>query len=122
MELTGKVIKIEQPITGKSAKGPWKKQEIIIETDDKFPRKVCFMSWNDKVALEDFKPGEEITVHFNAESREYNGRWYTDLKVWKIDSKAESNNSDTPPPPPPHSLDDMPPEDYGKLDEGDLPF
>ena len=118
MELSGKVIKIEQPVEGKSSKGPWKKQEIIIETNDKFPRKVCFMSWNDKVALDNFNPGEEITAHFDADSREYNGRWYTDLKVWKIEKITGSNNAnDTPPPPPPPESDD-----YDNLDAGDLPF
>ena len=86
---------------------------------DKFPRKVCFMSWNDKVPLDKFKPGQVITVHFDAESREYNGKWYTDLKVWKMEGQTSGN--DAPPPPPP-GLDDVPPDDYEKLDEGDLPF
>ncbi|PLX22468.1 MAG: hypothetical protein C0599_06260 [Salinivirgaceae bacterium] len=84
---------------------------------------MCFINWNDKVSLSNLKPGTKVNVSFNAESREYNGRWYTDLKVWKMDINSGGDSGNTPPPPPPPtSGDDVPPPDYEELDEGDLPF
>ena len=120
LEITGKLIQIDEPVTGQSSKGEWKKQQFIIETDDQYPKKLCFINWNDKVSLSSLKPGTKVTVAFNAESREFNGKWYTDLKVWKMDAEARGG-SDTPPPPPTNT-DNVPPPDYEELDEGDLPF
>lgn len=120
LEITGKIVQIDEPVKGQSAKGEWKKQQFILETDDQYPKKICFINWNDKVGLSNIKPGTKVTVSFNAESREYNGRWYTDLKVWKMD--VETGGSNDIPPPPPMNVDDVPPPNYEELDEGDLPF
>lgn len=121
LEITGKIVQIDEPVTGKSSKGEWKKQQFIIETDDQFPKKICFINWNDKVSLTHIKAGTKVTVAFNAESREFNGKWYTDLKAWKMDVES-GGNSNSSMPPPPANLNDAPPPDYEELDEGDLPF
>ena len=121
LEITGKIIQIDEPVTGQSSKGEWKKQQFIIETDDQYPKKICFINWNDKVSLSSTKPGTKVTVAFNVESREYNGRWYTDLKAWKMDIEG-AGSTDATPPPAPMNADDVPPPDYEELDEGDLPF
>lgn len=100
MEVKGRIFQIMEPVTGQSAKGPWKKQEFIIETMDQYPKKVCFTVWNDKIQLNSLTPSSVITVSFNAESREYNGRWYTDLGAWKADiASAEAAAEDIPQPP-----------------------
>jgi hypothetical protein len=121
LEITGKIVQIDEPVTGQSSKGEWKKQQFILETDDQYPKKICFINWNDKVSLSSIKPGTKVNVVFNVESREYNGRWYTDLKAWKMDIEGAGSN-DIPPPPAPMNADDVPPPDYEELDEGDLPF
>lgn len=100
MEVKGRIFQIIDPITGESAKGPWKKQEFVIETMDQYPKKICFTVWNDKVQLNSMSPESVITVFFNAESREYNGRWYTDLSAWKTEvGEANAAAGDVPPPP-----------------------
>ena len=100
MEVKGRIFQIIDPITGESAKGPWKKQEFVIETMDQYPKKVCFTVWTDKVQLNSLSPESVITVFFNAESREYNSRWYTDLGAWKIEiGEANATAGDTPAPP-----------------------
>jgi Domain of unknown function (DUF3127) len=93
LDITGKIVKIlpEQTRTGK--KGTWTKQEFVIETSEQYPKKICCSAWGDKVdALRSFSMGDAVKVSFNLESREYNERWYTDVRAWKIES-AEGGNA-----------------------------
>ena len=120
MELTGKVIKKLEPITGQSAKGQWKKQEIIVETPGQYPKKVCLMVWNDKVDLNSVQEGQTIKAYIEPESREYNNKWYTDIKLWKMEIQGtgaapQGTPNDIPPPPPP-------PDDYDVANDDVLPF
>ena len=73
--------------SGNSARGPWAKQEFILEyPDGNFTAKACFTAWGqDKVQdLGKYQVGDKVKVSFNLKSREYNGRWYNDLQIWKI--------------------------------------
>jgi hypothetical protein len=86
LELSGKVIQILTEQTGTGKNGQWSRQDFVIETREQFPRKVCFSAWGDKVSLvKTLKTEADVNVSFNVESREYNGKWYTDLRVWKIE-------------------------------------
>jgi len=96
MELSGKIIQLLPEKSGESARGPWRKQEYILETEDQYPKQVCFMAWSDKIDEFAIKQGENLVVSIDLESREYNGRWYTDVKAWKVvraDSLADNTNS-----------------------------
>lgn len=85
MDLQGKIIVIMPSVTGQSTKGAWKKQEFVIETLDQYPKKIAFEAWGEDCrAFDDLKTGNVIKVHFNVESREHEGRWYTTAKSWKI--------------------------------------
>ena len=89
MELEGKVERVMPVTTGSTARGSWSRQELIVETGGDYPKKVCVSFWGDKAApLATLKPGEMVKVSFDPESREYNGRWYTDLRAWKIERSA----------------------------------
>ena len=73
--------------SGNSARGPWAKQEFILEfPDGNFTAKACFTAWGqEKVQdLGKYQVGDKVKVSFNLKSREYNGRWYNDLQIWKI--------------------------------------
>ena len=86
MEIIGKFVQKLQTITGEGRNGPWTKGSFVIETMEQFPKKVCFMAWNDKATLIDsIKENEKIKVFFDVESREFNGKWYTDVRAWKIE-------------------------------------
>ena len=93
MEITGKLVQLLQPQTGQGKNGTWKKQEFIIETGDTYPKKVCLAIWGDKIDISKVNPGTSITVSFDAESREYNGRWYTDLKAYALKTGDSSGSS-----------------------------
>ena len=96
MELTGKIIQILPEESGQSARGGWRKQQYILETDGQYPKKVCFMAWGDKIDEFKIKEGDDLVVSINIESREFNGRWYTDVKAWKVQRGNASENQAAP--------------------------
>jgi len=86
MTLTGTIFTILDTESGQGKNGEWKKQIFVIETEGEYPKKVAFTAWNAGVeALGQLREGQKVTVSYNPESREYNGKWYTDLKAWKIE-------------------------------------
>jgi hypothetical protein len=97
MELKGKVIQLLPLQSGMGKKGPWKKQEFIVETQSQYPKKVCLSVWGDKVDQFSLSVGQFVNVSVELESREYNGRWYTEARAWKLE-KSGSGSTDGPPP------------------------
>jgi len=93
MEIKGKLIQLLQPQTGEGKNGPWKKQEIIVEIPGQYPKNICIAIWGDKINESQLQVGNMLTVQFDIESREFNGRWYTDVKAWKIESAASGGTS-----------------------------
>jgi len=91
MEIKGKIIECLPVKSGQSSNGEWRKQEYVLETDGQYPKKVCFMAWGDKIDQFAIQQGESVEVSIDLESREYNGRWYTDVKAWKV-SRDTSND------------------------------
>lgn len=87
LEITGKLVSKLPLQSGTSSKGNnWQKQEFVIETTEQYPKKICANLWGDKAdQLNQFNIGDDIKVSFDLESREFNGRWYTDVKAWKIE-------------------------------------
>ena len=94
MEIEGKVLQLQPVQNITSQKGPMKKLEFVIETESKFPKKICFSLWNDKIDLLIAKTGDNVKVSFDLESREYNGRWYTEAKAWKVENLVTSLSDD----------------------------
>ncbi len=95
MDIKGRVIQVLALQTGEGKNGTWKKQDFVIETDGQYPKKVCISAWGDKINESALQVGNEINVSFDVESREYNGRWYTDLKAWKIDTLGATSSEPT---------------------------
>lgn len=117
LELSGKVVKVLEKMSGEGRNGTWVKQEFVVETDGQYPKQVCFMAWGDKTEeVAKLNEGDPVTVSFDLQSREYNGRWYTDAKMWKLDV-GSSSKGDIPGAPPP--IDYVPDDED---EESDLPF
>lgn len=86
MDLSGKIISQLSEVGGNSKSGnAWRKQEYILETGGQYPKKVCVSIWGDKIDQFGLKVGEQVTLGIDVESREYNGRWYTEVKAYKVD-------------------------------------
>ena len=86
MEITGKVVRLGALTEGTSARGPWRKQDLIIETEEQYPRTVCLTCWTNQIdEIQKFAPGQTIKAQIEISSREFNGKWYTDVRVWRFD-------------------------------------
>lgn len=85
MQLTAKLVQVLPLQKGTGKNGEWKKQDIIVETDGQYPKKVCISIWGDKINDNQLKVGNTLNISFDVESREYNSRWYTDVKAWKVE-------------------------------------
>lgn len=90
MEIIGKLIQILPDVQGESARGPWLRGGFVIETDDGFPRKVAFTAFGEeRVAMAKNIPlGQSVLVTFTPESREFNEKWYTDLRASRVQPYA----------------------------------
>lgn len=120
MEIKGKLIQLLPLQTGTGKNGMWKKQDCILEIPGQYPKKLCFSIWGDKIQESILQIGNELTVSFDIESREYNGRWYTEVRAWKIEGETKTSNTanslgSVPPP----SIDDFIPDSNAS---DDLPF
>jgi len=86
MEVVGKIIQVLPVQEGIGRNGnPWKVQPYVLETLDQYPRKVHFEVFGeDRIKQNPCAIDQLVTVSFDIESREFNGRWYTSIRAWKI--------------------------------------
>jgi hypothetical protein len=97
LEFEGNLVKVLSEVTGQGKNGAWVKQDFVLETEDQYPKKACFTAWGEKAAdLKTFSLGEKLKVTFSVESREYNERWYTDLRAFRIDQMTGGGSSAAP--------------------------
>ena len=133
MEILGKVVRLGNLSEGTSARGAWKKQELIIETLEQYPKNVCLVCGGDRVIeAQNFTPGQIIKAQISIESREFNGKWYTDVRPFRFETEnsqaqninaatVQSNAQQTVPQNSDYTQ--MPSIDYYESDNGDdLPF
>ena len=87
MEITGKIIAVLEKRSGQSARSgaAWASQDYVIETHEQYPRRCAFNVFGeDKINEFNIKLGDELTVSFDINAREYNGRWYNDVRAWRV--------------------------------------
>ena len=97
MQLTAKLVQLLPLQTGTGKNGQWKKQDILVETEGQYPKKICVSIWGDKINESQLQIGSLLAISFDVESREYNGRWYTDVKAWKIEAAGAAKSENTLP-------------------------
>lgn len=91
MEISGKIVVACPPRGGVSQRtgNSWKMQEFVIETQEQYPRKCMFSVFGeDRLKEFNIQVGEELTVSFDIDAREYNGRWYNDIRAWRVQRGA----------------------------------
>ena len=123
LEIEGRIARKLNVQTGTSARGAWSKQEFVLEYQEgNFPAQICMNVWgDDKVRdLEKYQVGDKVKVSFNLSSREFNGRWYTDVRAGRIEPVG-SQPAPAPMPmgAPMPTIDDLP---ASPVEEDDLPF
>lgn len=136
MEIQVKFVSLGNFTEGTSARGAWRKQELIVETTEQYPKKICMICWGDKIDdVQKLMPNQLIKAQISIESREFNGKWYTDVRI--INFIAETQQQYQPEPPfqaqtqtvtqtnsnPNPPFGEIPVTDYFETDNGDdLPF
>ena len=88
MELQGRVIYISEPRTGisKSTGNPWMTQDYVIETHEQFPKRMMFNVFGeDKIKQFNIQLGEELNVFFDINAKEFNGKYFNDIRAWRVD-------------------------------------
>jgi hypothetical protein len=89
MTIQGTIKKILPVESGVSNGNTWKNQLVIIEQGGEYPKQIAVKINPEKVDINQLTEGESITAHINIESREYNDRFYTDVKAWKIEKNQQ---------------------------------
>ena len=84
MQFKGTVQKVEPAKTGQGKNGEWSNQQVIVKTDGQYPRNVCLLFFK-KEFIDKLKVGQVCEFHIEPESREFNGKWYSDIKCWKYE-------------------------------------
>jgi hypothetical protein len=130
MEITGKIIQVlpEQGGVSKTSGKEWKLQAYVLETQEQYPKKVHFEIFgDDRIKSNQCNIDDMVTVSFDIESREFNGRWYTSIRAWRVvdaaltqEKQEETQEVDL--------LADMPDarqmdaQNQDDVDSSDLPF
>lgn len=100
MEFTGRIIKALEPRGGVSNRtgNPWKMQDFVIEeTVGQFPKRMAFNVFGEEnLNRFNIQEGQELTVSFDINAREYNGRWYNDVRVWNVVPAAQAPTGAAP--------------------------
>ena len=85
LTISGRIDSILPLQQGTSKAGnPWKKQGYVLDTGGQYPKKVCFSLFGDKIDQFPIQVGQDVTVSIDIESREWNSRWYTEVRAWNV--------------------------------------
>ncbi len=132
MDLTGRVIAVLPANSGVSARtgNPWMSQEYVIEVPGQYPRKCLFRIFGeDRIKQFNIQMGEDITVSFDIDAHEYQGRWFNEIRAYNVTRGVAPVAGATPFPPqqaaaPNDSTSPFPPaqEPAGEGSADDLPF
>ena len=121
MELKGKIILIKDTETFNKG---FKKRQIVVETDSKYPQTIPVEFTQDKcVILDNYQVGQFVTISINILGSEWQGKYYANIQGWKID-KGEQEMSSSSFMPDRQSINNMMEnaESIGQEDDDDLPF
>jgi len=98
METTGRIIAILEERGGiaKSTGKSWKVAQYVLETIENYPKRMVFEVFGeDKITLFNIKEGEELTVSFDVDAREYQGKWYNQIRAWKVERTQNNPQPNT---------------------------
>ena len=85
LTISGRIVSVLPLQHGESKAGkPWQKQEYILDTGGQYPKKVCFSLFGESITKFPLQVGQDVTVSIDIESREWNSRWYTEVRAWNV--------------------------------------
>lgn len=136
MDITGRIIAVLPERSGVSQRSgsEWKVASYVLETQEQYPKKICFEVFGtDRIQQLNIQVGEMLTISFDIDAREYNGRWYNQIRAFRVDRNTQAQTPDAAPMPDAAPLptnatpfvEAPTPEATpfgGESDEGELPF
>ena len=122
MEIKGTIIQVLPIKTGSGKNGDWKSQDYIIETEGRYPKKICFNVWGDNIDKFALSYYDKITAHIEIESREFNEKWFTTVRAWKIEKVTEQSQQPIEEVTQPTTGTPLPVQPQQVSDESGLPF
>jgi hypothetical protein len=94
MEIIRTVAQLLPLVTDKRKNSTWPTQELTTKIEDgKSTKKICYFPWGDKIQQAGLALNETVKVFFDIESREYNARWFTEAKAWKVEKQGAGASS-----------------------------
>jgi hypothetical protein len=121
MEVIGKLSQRFQPTGGisNSTCKNWRKMDFLIEKKGKFPSILMLSTFSDQVInfIEDTRLGTELTCSIDVSSREWNGKYFTEARCFKVETN-KSENTDYYPQKEKAKVE----ENFQTAEETDLPF
>lgn len=99
-EISGQIIAVLPTRSGTSARGTeWSSQTAVIETKEQYPKKVAFdVMGADRIAQFNLQVGEYVTVSYDVEAREYNGKWWNSVRAWNVVRVSQQQQAYQQPP------------------------
>lgn len=87
MTFTGNIEQVfdETTIVGKDEKSLKKREFLLTIETGQFPKSICIEVWNDKVSDENIAIGKQVSVECSIQSREVGGRYFNNIRAWKIE-------------------------------------
>ena len=85
MEIQGRIIAVLPMKSGRTAKGEWKSQQYVLETDEKYPKRLLFdLFGENKIREFDIQQGDFVTVSFDTDAHQKDGRWFGNNRAWDV--------------------------------------
>jgi hypothetical protein len=126
MEITGKIIAVMDKRSGQSARtgANWATQDYVLETiNEQYPKRCLFNVFGeDKINEFNIQVGSVVTVSFDINAREYNGRWYNDVRAWRVVPYQAQQPVAAPAPAAPFDIPAPTAADIPQAPADDLPF
>jgi len=134
MELRGRIVAVLPLQSGEGRNGLWRKQDYVLEhnTESQYPKRMSFNLWGEKIDQFKVQEGQWVKVDFDIDCREYQGRWYNDIRAWRIENitdnaptiAPQAEMPEMPPMPPAPPMSPFGAEDIlaAGNDNSDLPF
>ncbi len=128
MEISGKIIAALEKRSGTSSRtgNAWASQSFVIETHEQYPKRCVFdVFGEDRLKEFNINVGDELTVSFDIDAHEYNGRWFNNLRAWRVQRGSEvpaPETADVPFGPAPATAQPIPAPTAGEDTADDLPF
>jgi hypothetical protein len=103
MEIKGRILAVLEEKSGTSQRtgNNWRCGQYVLETIEQYPKKILFEVFGEeKIHSMNIHIGEELTVFFDVDAREYNGKWYNQIRAWKVERQIEKvyQNAQSPVP------------------------